>query len=263
MSNFVNTPAGALQVRLTTAGTKDVLYDATPPAFAAGTGQTIVAYGRGSSKLVNVAIMASSTTGAIANSQIAQLKVANGTAVPAPLNVFVDGSLARVEPRVRGDRAVSDRSPPARARSPSNRRPVRARRCSRLTPNLVPATDNSIALSGTAGAMTALVLADSNPLIVPGRAQLRVVNISPDFAAVDVYANFGKIVSGLGPNAASAYSLVDAASAGTAYRFDFNNAGTTTVVLSVTGLTLASGHGYTIYLLGSGATLQGVLTQDR
>ena len=84
-----------------------------------------------------------------------------------------------------------------------------------ITPNLVPATDNSIALAGTAGAMTALVLADSNPLIVAGRAQLRVVNISPDFAAVDVYANFGKIVSGLGPNAASAYSLVDAASAGT------------------------------------------------
>ena len=262
VSNFVNTPAGALQVRLTTAGTKDVLYDASPPAFAAGTGQTIVTYSRGSGSLVNVAIMASSTTGAIANSQIARLKVANGTAVPAPLNVFVDGSplvsslafagIAPYQVVTAGTRTVtveSSANPGATLLS--------------TTPDLVPATDNSIALAGTAGAMTALVLADSNPLIVSGRAQLRVVNISPDFAAVDVYANFGKIVSGLGPNAASPYSLVDAASAGTGYRFDFNNAGTTTVVLSVTGLTLASGHGYTIYLLGSGATLQGVLTQDR
>lgn len=92
---------------------------------------------------------------------------------------------------------------------------------------------------------------------------MRIVNISPDLALIDVYANFGKIVSALGSNAASAYSLVDAVGAGTAYGFDVNTAGTTAVVLSVTGLTLASGHGYTLYLLGSGATLQGVLTQDR
>ena len=51
--------------------------------------------------------------------------------------------------------------------------------------------------------------------------------------------------------------------AGTAYQIDFNNAGTTNVVLSVPGLFLASNHVYTVYLLGSGPTLAGVLTQDR
>ena len=81
--------------------------------------------------------------------------------------------------------------------------------------------------------------------------------------SIDVYANFGKIVSALGPNAASAYSLVDAVIAGTPYRFDVNVAGTTTALMSVAGVTLASGNVYTLYLLGSGATLQGVLTQDR
>jgi hypothetical protein len=35
------------------------------------------------------------------------------------------------------------------------------------------------------------------------------------------------------------------------------------VVLSVPGLSLASNHVYTVYLLGSGPTLSGVLTQDR
>ncbi len=87
--------------------------------------------------------------------------------------------------------------------------------------------------------------------------------MSPDFAAVDVYANFGKLASGLAANSASAYTFVDAAPVGTSYQIDFNNAGTTSAVLSVPGLVLASNHVYTVYLLGSGPTLSGVLTQDR
>lgn len=262
VSIFVNTAAGVLQVRLTTTGTKDVLYDATPPAFAPGTGQTIVAYGRDSNELLNVAIMASSASGAIANSQLAQLKVTNGTAVPAPLNVFVDGGLAVSNLAFAGIAPYQTVAAGTRTITVESSASPGAVLLT-TTPNLVPATDNTIALSGTAGAMTALVLADSNPPIAVGRARLRIVNISPDLALIDVYANFGKIVSALGSNAASAYSLVDAVSAGTAYRFDVNTAGTTAVVTSVPDLTLASGHGYTLYLLGSGATLQGVLTQDR
>ena len=107
------------------------------------------------------------------------------------------------------------------------------------------------------------MLADSNPVVAPGRAQVRIVNVSPDFAAVDVYANFGKLVSGLAANSASAYTPVDATSVGTPYQIDFNNVGTTSTVLSIPGLVLASNHVYTVYLLGSGPTLSGVLTQDR
>ena len=134
-----------------------------------------------------------------------------------------------------------------------------------LTTNytFAPATDTSIALSGAAGSLAALTLADSNPVAALGRARLRIVNLSPDFAAVDVYANFGKLASGLAASTASAYALIDATLAGTAYQFDFNAAGTTTVVLSLPGEVIAGTHDYTLYLVGSGPTLQGVLTQDR
>lgn len=258
---FVNTTAGSLELRITSTGTKDVIYDA-PVTLPAGTGQTVVAYGRGSSKLVNVALLASGTAGAIVDNQLAQFKVANGTAVPAPLNVLVDGvpavsnlafgAVAPYQTLASGVRQItveSSATPGATLLS--------------IAPNFVPATDTSIALSGTAGSLTALALTDSNPIVAPGRAQLRIVNMSPDFAAVDVYANFGKIVSGLTANSAAAYSLVDAAAAGTQYQIDFNTAGTTNVVLSMPGLVLASNHVYTVYLLGSGPTLSGVLTQDR
>jgi Domain of unknown function (DUF4397) len=261
VTSFFNVNGGDLEMRLTAAGTKTVLYDANvtmPP----GSGQTIVAYGRDSNSLLNVAVMASNTTGAIANSTLAQLKVTNGTAVPAPLNVLVDGTVvfpnlpfandAEYQVVAAGTRTVTVES----AANPGATLLT-------VTPNLVPATDNSIALAGPAGAMTALVLADSNPPVPVGQAQLRVVNVSPELDGVDVYANSGKIVSALGANAASAYVLVDAVLAGTTYRFDVNPAGTTTVLLSIPGETLASGHAYTLYLLGSGATLSGVLSADR
>ena len=258
---FVNTTAGNLELRITSTGTKDVIYDAAV-TLPVGTGQTVVAYGRGSGKLVNVALLASGTEGAIVDSQLAQFKVANGTAVAAPLNVLVDGvpavsnlafgAVAPYQTLASGVRQItveSSATPGAALLS--------------VAPNFVPATDTSIVLSGTAGALDALVLTDSNPIVAPGRAQLRVVNMSPDFAAVDVYVNFGKVVSGLTANSAAAYSLVDAAAAGTPYQIDFNTAGTTNAVLSMPGLVLASNHVYTVYLLGSGPTLSGVLTQDR
>ena len=107
VTTFVNTTPGDLELRITSSGSKDVIYDA-PVTLAPGTGQTVVAYGKGSSKLVNVALLASNTSGAIVNSQLAQFKVANGTAVPAPVNVLVDGAAAMVEPRVCHRRALPD-----------------------------------------------------------------------------------------------------------------------------------------------------------
>jgi hypothetical protein len=262
VTNFVNTPAGTLRVRLAVAGTKEVIYDVTPAAFGVQTGQTIVAYGKGSGRLVNAAFMLSQTTGSIVNSGLARLKVANATSVPAPLNVSVDGTptfeslayptIAPYQTVASGARKItveSSATPGATLLA--------------LAPTLAGASDTSIALAGPAGAMTGSVFTDSNQTVAAGRAQLRVVNASPAFAAIDVYANFGKIVSGVAPGGASAYALLDAVSAGTSYTFDIYPAGTTTLALSVPGQALVAGGIYTLYLMGSGGTLAGVLAQDR
>ena len=261
VTTFITTPAGNLELRITSNGTKDVLYDA-PVALGAGTGQTVVAYSRGSSKLVNVVLLASNSSGAVVNSKLAQLKVTNGTTVAAPLNVFVDGAQAVTNLAFAGVAPYQSIAAGTRQVTVESSATPGATLLT-LAPNFVPATDTSIALYGAAGSMAGLVLTDSNTLVPTGRASVRVVNVSQDFAAVDVYANFGKLVSGLAAGSASTYSLVDAVAAGTPYRFDFNTAGTTNIVLSVPGLALASGQVYTLYLLGSGPTLSGVLTQDR
>jgi hypothetical protein len=206
--------------------------------------------------------MVSNTTGAVANSQLARLKVANGTSVAAPLDVLVDGAVAfgaLASPSVAPYQTVTAGT--RRITVESTATPGAALLA--ISPALGPATDTSIALAGPAGAMTALVLADSNQAVVAGRAQVRVVNVSPAFAAVDVYANFSKLVSGVPAAGASAYAQVDAAAAGTPYTFDVYPAGTTALALSVPGQTLVARSVYSLYLTGSGPTLAGVLSQDR
>ena len=132
---------------MTTTANMDVIYDA-PINLPPGTGQTAVVYSRGSSKLVNAEILASGTSGGVLNSTLAQLKAANGTTVPAPLNVLVDGAptisnlaFAGVSPYqtipagVHAVTVESAATPGATLLS--------------VSPDFVPATDTSIALSGS------------------------------------------------------------------------------------------------------------------
>ena len=116
---------------------------------------------------------------------------------------------------------------------------------------------------GTAGAMVPLVLHDDNLPPAAGTAGVRIVNASASGDAFDVFVNFSKQVSGLAVGSASSYlSFNAAANVGTVYEFDFNVSGTTTAVLKLTNVALASGHKYTIYLAGPSSTLQGIVTQD-
>ena len=80
---------------------------------------------------------------------------------PAPLNVFVDGVLLLANVPFAG---VSNYQtiPRARIRSRCSRPPRRARILISIDTSLTPASDTSIVVSGAAGALQALVLADNN-----------------------------------------------------------------------------------------------------
>ena len=49
---------------------------------------------------------------------------------------------------------------------------------------------------------------------------------------------------------------------GTAFEFDFNIAGTTSVALKLPAVTIIAGHTYSIYVVGLPATPQGVVAKD-
>jgi uncharacterized protein DUF4397 len=251
------------ELRVTATGTKEVIYDANIGAFPDKSLVEAVVFGKGSAKLVNVALLNidSNGTGHVVDSRLAELKVLNGSSVGSLLNVLVDGNLTLTNVPFGG---VSDYQKVA-----TGSRMITVQ--SAATPgadllavvaSLAPASDTSIAVSGPAGGLRSLVLTDNNLPSAAGRARVRFVNASPDFAALDIYVNFAKQFSGVATNSASAYTDLVADSTGTPYEFDFNLAGTVTPVVKLPGVAITAGRTYTIYIVGSAAAPQGVVSQD-
>jgi Domain of unknown function (DUF4397) len=264
-SLFIPVAIGAnFEIRITPAGTKDVIYDGVPQTFAEHSGASIVAFSKGSGKLVGVVLLRQDDagSGALVDNLLTQYKIVNASLVPSALNVLVDGSLQLSNIPYTG---VSNYQ---RTSAGTHNFSIEATTTPgasllRLVQTLTAATDTSIVLIGTAGALNALVLQDNNLPPPAATASIRFVNSSADVAAFDVFINFSKQVSGLSANSASPYfNLSAAASTGTSYEFDFNLAGTTTSLLKLTSVVLTAGHTYTIYLAGPGSSLRGIVSQD-
>ena len=260
----VNT-APNFEIRFTTVGTKNVVYDTAPKLFAEHSGTTIVAYSKGSGTLVNVALLNddASGTGSILDNLLARYKVINASQVPSPLNVFVDGSLQLSNIPFTGVSNYQQTSAGTRTITVQAQATPGANLLT-LTPNLSAATDTSIPLVGTAGALAGVILTDNNQPPAAGSAGVRFVNTSADIASVDVYVNFSQQVSALANRTASSYLNLTASTVnGTAYEFDFNIAGTTTPILKLPGVLLTAPHKYTVYLAGPTTGLQGIITLDQ
>lgn len=252
------------EIRITPAGTKDVVYDGVPQTFAEHQGATIVALGKGSGKLVNVVLLREDDPGSstLVDNLLTQYKVVNASQVPSALNVLVDGTLQLSNIPYTG---VSNYQRTSTGTHNFSFEATTTPGASLLTlvQTLTAATDTSIVLTGTAGALNPLVLQDNNLPPPVSTANVRFVNASVDVAAFDVFINFSKQVSGLAANSASGYvNLSATASTGTSYEFDFNLAGTTTSLLKLTSVLLTAGHTYTVYLTGPASNLRGTVSQD-
>lgn len=260
---FAPVTTGSYELRITPRATKEVIYDTGVIAFGDKTIVEAVAFGKGSGKLVNVAILNidAQGTGQIYANRLAEFKLINASSVGPPLNVFVDGALTLANVPFAGVSNYEKTSAGSRSISVESAATPGASLLA-LTTDLAAATDSSIVVSGPAGALRALVLTDNNLPSAAGRARVRFVNASPDLASLDVYVNFAKTFSGVLSNAASAYTELVADTTGTAYEFDFNIAGTTTPAIMLPNVTIAAGKTYTVYVVGPASALQGVVVGD-
>ena len=121
----------SFEIRVTTTGTKDVLFDSTPKTFAEHSATDLVVFSKGSGKLVNVALLNhdSAGTGAIVDNLLAQYKVINASLVPSALNIFRRWHSAAVEHSRIPASPIIRRRRRERTASASKRRRLRARRC--------------------------------------------------------------------------------------------------------------------------------------
>ncbi len=263
-SAFVTLPAGNVQIRITPASTKEVIYDSAARSLAEHSNVEAVIYTRTSGRLVGVTLLNLDSAGTSITSPnlLSQFKVINGSSASSPLNIFVNQNLLLSNIPFAGASSYQK----TLAGSPTLSVEATATPGAALLtlmPTLGPGTDSSILLVGASGALKALVLSDNNLPPVSNRARVRLVNGTTDVSALDVYVNFSKLVSGLAMNAAIAGLEFNADPvAGTSYEFDFNVAGTNQSSLKLPGVALFGGKTYTIYVVGPQAALSGVFTGD-
>lgn len=264
VSLFVSVNTGSYELRVTATGTKQVVYDTAVQSFNNGASYQAAVFTKGSSRLVSVVMLNldSNGTGAVNDNLLAEFKVLNASTAGTALNIAVDGNIVLSNiPFTGASNYVTTKAGSRTFTVQATATP--GANLLTLVTTLNSATDTSLALSGTPGALVPLVLNDNNLPPPALNARVRFVNVSPGLGAVDVYINFSKQISGVASNSGSAYLNQTAdATIGTAYEFDFNFANTTTPVLKLPGVVLIANHTYTIYVVGPSATPQGVVAQD-
>jgi hypothetical protein len=262
-SAFVNLPVGNRQIRVTAANSKQVIYDAPAQSFAERAQNEAIVYSRGSSTLVNVAFLNidDTGTGSIGNSQLARFKVINGS-MAGSLSVFVDQDLALSN--IPYAAASSYQTINAGSRVLTIESAATPGAALLTLPATFPsATDTAIAVTGPAGALSATLYSEPNFPPAVNRARVRFINSTVDVAALDVFINFSRQVTALPMNTVSPGIEVAAdPTAGTSYEFDFNVSGSSQPALQLPGVVLLGGQLYTIYVVGPGSALAGVVVQD-
>jgi hypothetical protein len=264
LSGFGTVPIGNLELRVTPAGSKNVIFDSPPFVYTERAAFEIVVYSRGSSTLPNVALLAidGPGNGTIVNSLLSQFKVINASTVGSPLNVIFDGVLKLSNVPFVGATSYQQTSAAQHTLQVQATATPGANLLT-VTPTFVPAMDASIIFEGPAGALTATVLTDNNLPPGPGNARVRVVNASADIAALDVFVDFSKQISSLPQNSgASSLELNADSTTGTSFQFSFNVAGTSQTVLTLPAVTLVGTRTYSIYVAGPQNALSAAITQD-
>ena len=258
-STFTTFNAATLQVRVTLPGSKQVIYDAGPVKFSERTVYQLVGYTRGSSTLVNGALLVIDTVGtsSIVESLLAQVKLVHAAPNTGPVNALIDGTVtfANVPYQSASSYAVIASGPHTVTVETAG---VPGAVIASAQPPFPSATDTSLVLMGVPGAQTIAALADTNLPGAIGRARVRFVNAGSDVGPVDVLVNFAKVFSNVGNGAPSTYieELEDS------YTITFAYAGTTTEIVSVPGVALTAGRTYTMYLIGTAGQYGTILARD-
>jgi hypothetical protein len=248
---------GTYQIQVTIQGTKTVIYDSGGTALTPNTALSFVAYSKGSSALVNAAVLQSQGPGGTLDNIFAQIKDMNGASVIGPVNqllgttTFVSNlGYASASSYVQVPRGPTTVNFEATATPGATIASTQA--------TLGAGTDVSAFVTGLPGAQQAFVLNDLNLPPAGGNVRLRFVNTSWNSNPLNVAVNGVAQATGIAFPTASAYVQLAAATVS----ITFTDATTSTVVLQLDNVVLAAGHTSTIYAIGPQGALGGVVTQD-
>jgi hypothetical protein len=186
-------------------------------------------------------------TSALAQSDMARVRVVHASPDAPAVDVWVDGSVAFSNAPFKG---ITDYAALAPATYNVQVTPTGATEPVVIDADLALAanTDYTVVAVGLLADIEPLVLVDNNSAPAAGKAHVRFVHASPDAPAVDIaVANGGPVLfSNVAFKGVGDYLPVDAGT----YDLEVRVAGTETVALEVPGVALADGTVYTIFAMG-------------
>jgi Domain of unknown function (DUF4397) len=256
---FTQMGAGDYELRFTIAGTKTNIYDSGTLTFSDQTATDVIIYSKGSTVLTNVLLDDSDGAArqVVANNLLTRIRAMNAAFQTGPVNELVN------DVPLNSALAFTTASPyntipagPAVVTFEAASAPGAP--IATLNTTLLPAVDQTVFVTGFAGATTAVGLIDNNLPPAGGTASVRFVNASPNSNPLDVYVGDVKEVPALATNAASAYASISA----NLYVVSFKDSVTGETVLSMPNTGFNSGQTYTIYVLGPAGALGGSQVAD-
>jgi LPXTG-motif cell wall-anchored protein len=186
-------------------------------------------------------------TSALAQSDMARVRVVHASPDAPAVDVWVNGSVAFSNAPFQGITDYAELAPDSyqvQVTPTGATEPI----VIDATLDLAAGTDYTVVAVGQLANIEPLVLVDNNSAPAAGKAHVRFVHASPDAPAVDIaVANGGPVLFSNVPfKGVGDYLPVDAGT----YDLEARLAGTDTVALSVPGVSLADGTVYTIFAMG-------------
>jgi hypothetical protein len=258
-TTYLQFAPGTYQLRITTSGTKDVIYDSGAIDFSDNTSTDLLAYATTSGRLMNALLLDVNGAGQrrVARNTLAQVKFVNAAVQAGAVNALVDGTALFTNLGVAlptgystvaaGTRAITFEA----AATPGV--PIAS-----VSPSLAAASDSTVIVTGLAGSTHAVVLADNNVPPNPGNARFRFVNSSIGVGPLDVLVNNVKQAPAIAQDSASGYMEL---ASGT-YTIAFADAATGTVVLTISEVSATDGTTNSVFAIGTAGALVGAVTQD-
>ncbi len=257
---FGSFTSGPYQLVMTVAATKTIIYDSGPITLPNQTATDVIVYSRGSSMLTNVLLneIDGASQQIIANNKLARLKVVNSALQSGPVNQFLNGNpgisnlayqaASAYQYIQAGTGTVTFEATSAPGATIAT-----------LSNSFGPATDNTVFVTGFAGATTAVALNDNNSPPLGGYAAVRFVNSSPNSPPLNIFVSgTPRGATALATNAATSEVQLTPGAA----TFTFFDSTNSTLVLTLTSVPLVSGQSSTIYVQGAAGTLSGLVTLD-